>query len=155
GNGAEGTLTLTPNPLNFPDTVVGLPSAAQAVIFTNNSNLPVNFTINGLGGTADFPGVVNPNSCGRAITSLAPGNSCQIAFTFTPTGPGPRSATFTITSNGTARPHALPITGNGAQGTLTLTPDPLNFPDTVVGRQSPAVQTVTVANNSNVPVTIS
>src|SRR5262249_59259 len=66
-----------------------------------------------------------------------------------------RSATFTITSNGTGSPQTVTLTGKGLQGTLTLTPDPLNFPDTVVGRQSPAVQTVTVANNSNVPVTIS
>src|SRR5262249_40625418 len=88
-----------------------------------------------------------------AFGTVSPGGSCAIPLIFIPTGPGPRSATFAIFSNGTGSPQIVTLTGNGVQGTLTLTPNPLNFPDTVVGRQS-TVQTVTVANNSNVPVTI-
>lgn len=45
--------------------------------------------------------------------SIAPGGSCTINVTFTPSAKGFRSASTSITDNGGASPQAVALTGTG------------------------------------------
>jgi hypothetical protein len=49
------------------------------------------------------------NNC----TSLAPGRSCSVAVTFTPTTTGYRSADLTVTDNTQAGTNTVPLMGTG------------------------------------------
>jgi trimeric autotransporter adhesin len=104
------TLTLSATSLNFaPPQLIGTMSGAQPVVLTSTGSSEVVISNIALTGTnaADFR---QSNTCG---SSLAAGANCTINVTFTPSQPGPRSASITITDNTTGSPQSVALTGTG------------------------------------------
>src|SRR5207245_1764632 len=54
------------------------------------------------------------NTCPPLPAVLAPGASCGVSVTFSPTGLGAVSGTLTITDNGVGGPHTVALSGRGS-----------------------------------------
>lgn len=145
------TLGFTPNPLNFGNQDV-LTTGTAVLRLSNPLGAPTvtGITLQALAGTnaADF--AVTANGC--AGITLPQGASCTITVSFKPSLLGTRTATLSVTdSQGT---QSATLTGTGTGPLYSVTPNPLQFPNTVVGKVS-AVQTLSVRNNQTVPMTFS
>jgi hypothetical protein len=104
GSGAQAQLQVTPASFTFPSVVLGA-SATQTLSLANTGTAPINnlaLTI-----TGDFA-IKSPCSS----TVLAPGASCAVTISFTPTATDTRTGSLTITSEGQA-PFTVPLTGTG------------------------------------------
>jgi uncharacterized repeat protein (TIGR03803 family) len=140
---------VSPTSLNFGNQTVGTASAPRSVTLTNSgtgSLLIGSITFTGTH-PADF---AQTNTCGA---SVAPGASCTISTTFTPTNTGPRSAVLSITDNAAGSPRTVSLTGSGKAGQVKLTPGNLVFPTQVLGTPS-APQSVEVRNTGTSAVNI-
>ena len=80
---------------------------------TNNGGLPL--LITSLASSGDF-GMVSGSTCG---TTLAAGGACTMLVVFTPTTGGARTGTLTVTSNAPNSPQTLAISGAGVDFALT------------------------------------
>jgi hypothetical protein len=90
--------------LSFGNQTVGTTSAPVPVTLSNNSSTPV--SISGVSTTGGF--TETTNTCG---TSLAPGATCTISVTYTPSAPGTTTGTLVITEgSGT---QTVNLSGNG------------------------------------------
>jgi hypothetical protein len=152
GTGNAPGVSLSPMQLLFSSQEVGTTSSAQAVILTNVGNMGLN--IASIAASGDFAQV---NNCPRLV--LAPGASCQIGVTFTPTAAGARNGTLSITDNAFGSPHQIPLAGTGTQlpgaaPLVSLTPSSLAFGGQPVGSAS-AVQIVTLSNAGTAALAIS
>jgi hypothetical protein len=114
GIGSGGTAALAPASLVFPAEPVGTSSAAQNVTLTNTGNAALNITNIQL--TGDY---AQTNTC---PATLAASSSCAIKVTFTPTAPGTRNGTLTISDNVQGSPQVVPLAGAGADFSLTTSP---------------------------------
>ncbi len=134
GNGIVPTKVLTPTPaaLNFSDTVVGT-GARQDLLVLNTGTATVKVSAVGLSGPNASDFLTDTSFCGEPATPS--GTGCTLSVSFTPSAPGPRSATLTITSDATGSPLNVKLTGKGVAPTkiLSVTPKAINFPDTAVG----------------------
>jgi trimeric autotransporter adhesin len=118
GMGIQSHLQITPGSLDFGSIAVGA-SANLTLTLANTGTAPLTalaFTI-----TGDYAITV---PC--TLTTLAPGASCPITVTFTPTTLGERSGTLTITSptggQASTSPDLVPLTGAGVgNGSFLLT----------------------------------
>lgn len=138
---ADGSISVAPTTLVFPDTYVGASSAQLSVILTNVGSTTV---VPSLAGGAliertDFA------SDGQTCGTLAPGDSCAFRYHFAPTRTGPLTDRTTIGVNGTNYPILL--SGKGI-ASFTVSPTTLVFPDTVVGSSTP-MQSVVLTNISS------
>jgi hypothetical protein len=107
-----------------------------------------NFTLLNIGdGALNLTGIVasanfsQRNDCGSI---LMPGASCTISVKFKPSSPGTQG-TVTITDNAPNSPQTVMLTGVGT--VVTLSPTSLNFGNQTVGTTS-APQTVTLTNHA-------
>ena len=144
-------LQLSPASLSFGVEVVGTESTLQAVTLTNTggSELAINNVAITGANAADF----NQNSaCG---SSLAAGASCAINVTFAPSQMGQRSASMTISDNGTDGPQTLSLIGDGGESgaNATLSPTSLNFGSQKTGTTS-AAQSVNLSNYGTATLSI-
>jgi len=143
GGGNTATVALSATKLAFSKRVLGTTSSAKVVRLTNTGTTTLNInsmTING-----DF--AISSKTCG---TTLAPGNSCTVSVTFTPTVIGVRNGTLTFNDDAANNPQTVALTGTGTQ--LFLSPTSLNFGTLVVGTTS-AAKSVTFTNVGTTPVT--
>src|SRR5271157_3118296 len=109
----SGTVTLTPNSLNFGNQTLGQPSSPQPVTLTNNQS--VSLTINSsITASGDYS---QTNNCG---SSLNPNSSCTINVVFTPSQTGTRTGTLTVNDNGPGNPHTASLTGVGVQSGICV-----------------------------------
>jgi hypothetical protein len=116
GMGAQSHLQTTPAALSFPATIVGSPSKLTLSI-ANTGNAPVSGIT--LTSTGDYT-ITTPCSS----TILAAGASCAVTLTFTPSTPGIRTGSLTITSSDPNSPLSIPITGSAlAPGAFSLSVD--------------------------------
>jgi phage terminase large subunit-like protein len=107
--GAGTIITVSPLGVNFGDQTVGTTSAAAPVTVSNVGTTAV--AISSIRITGTNPGdFAQTNSCGA---TLAAKTSCIIQVTFTPTATGARSGAVSVTDNGGASPQKVPITGTG------------------------------------------
>jgi len=94
-------------------------SLAEPLTLTNTGNEILTISMLVVGGTnaTDFS---ESDNCGG---NVAPGASCTINVTFSPTATGTRTATLTITDNATSpqSPQVVPLTGLGQDFSLTPT----------------------------------
>ena len=117
GTGVGAQITLAPASLGFAGQVVGSASPVTKVTLTNTGNVAL--TISGMAVSgADAGDFTETNTCG---TGVAVGASCTISLTFKPAGPGARTGTLTITSNGTGQ-TTLALSGTGEDFTAAATP---------------------------------
>src|SRR5208282_4529458 len=95
GTGTAAEVGLSATTLTFGSQLLGTSTPAQSVTLTNNGNLTLSIASLAVTGTnpGDFP---ETTTCG---SSLAAGGSCTISVTFTPTAPGSRTATLTVSDS--------------------------------------------------------
>jgi hypothetical protein len=141
-----GAITLSPASEDFGPVDVGSSSNPPATVeATNESGQPVTFTAITITGPFSIP----LNGC--LAGALGAGQACPVNVEFTPTQSG--SAAGTLTFTGSAGTQTVELSGSGlAAATDSLIPNPLAFPDTPEGQLS-LVQTVTVTNTGDLPLT--
>jgi len=103
-------VALTPTTLAFPTEDIGATSPAQSVTVANTGSGSLFINSAAVPNTLDFTEV----SDGCSGLTLAPGGSCAVSITFSPTAPGTRTASFTLTDNAAGSPQKVPLSGNGA-----------------------------------------
>ncbi len=143
GIGAQSHLQITPATLNFGSIAVGA-SAILTFTLSNTGNAPI-YNL-ALATSPDDFAITVP--C--ALTTLAPGTSCSVTVTFTPSALGARSGTVTVTSSASTSPDQLPLTGAGVvNGTFTLTVNGASTSAATVTSGHPAAYTLTLTPINN------
>lgn len=135
--------------LTFAAQNLNTTSAPQSVTLFSNGNSTVN--LNAIAApTGDY--AVNSTTCG---TTLAAGATCSISITFTPTAGGTRTGTLTVTGDATNSPQSINLTGTGQTGLKTISQNFTSFTYQAqnVGTTS-AQQTVTFTSTGNTTVNI-
>jgi len=99
--------------------IVTVTSPEVAIPVTNTGNTPFQITDVTLGGTNPGDFTIVGTDC---IGFLAPGASCTVRVTFTPTAPGERSATLVFTDTAPGGPHLVGLTGRAPAPTLIVNP---------------------------------
>lgn len=131
--------SVSPSPFDFGNQVVGQTSAAQVFTVQNTGNADLNMASASVSG--DF--AISSDECSG--TSVAPGGTCTISVTFTPTQTGSLTGALTISDNAADSPQQVSLSGTGTQPALSLSTSSLAFGDQAVGTTSTA-QTVTITN---------
>lgn len=135
------TATVTPVSLTFATQAIDTTSAAKNVTVKNTGTtyglIFTSIVISGTNG-GDF---AQTNTC---TGSIAPGKSCTISVTFTPSGTGAQSGILTLTDSALSSPQTVSLTGTG-EAQVTWTPTTLTFASTKVGTTS-AAKKVTLTN---------
>ena len=144
GTGTAPGIALSFTSLTFAPQLLNTASAVQAVTLTNPGTGPLTPVVSASG---DF---AQTNNCG---TSVAPGATCTISVTFTPTVAGMRTGSLSIADNVPGSPQVVGLAGTGATTApaVTVTPVSLTFPPQVLKKPS-AVQTVSVTNTGTTSV---
>jgi hypothetical protein len=115
GTGTAPVAEVSHTGLTFGGQLANTASAAQAVTLSNSGDAAL--TVSNIATSANFR---QTNDCG---SSVAPGASCSINVTFTPSAGGSLSGTLTITdnSNGVAgSTQTISLSGTGQDFTLTV-----------------------------------
>ncbi|HET9281327.1 MAG TPA: choice-of-anchor D domain-containing protein [Candidatus Angelobacter sp.] len=129
---AMNSATVTPAEVKFGIQAIQTTQVQSVNVTSTNGQLLVVSSISITGGFEQF------SNC--TFNS----NACFISVQFTPTVAGPRTGMLTVVSNlGT---FAVPLSGNGAAPTPSLSPTSLSFPTQAVGTAS-APQSITLTNN--------
>ena len=146
---APTTLSLTPTTLPFGNQAVATISAVKKVTVKNTGTGQLTFsniTITG----ADPGDFAQTNTC---TGSFAPGKTCIISVTFSPSATGARSASLELTDDAQGSPQAVPLSGTG-ELQAAVSPATLTFAAETVGTTS-AAKTVTLTNNLSVALAFS
>jgi Abnormal spindle-like microcephaly-assoc'd, ASPM-SPD-2-Hydin len=109
--GSPPSVTLNPSSLDFKDQVVKSASKPQRITLTNTGGKPLyvnSVTINN-DDSNDFS--LSGDTC--TGNTIAPGKSCVIDVSFTPSVTGSRKSTLTITDNAIDSPQRVPLSGSG------------------------------------------
>jgi hypothetical protein len=132
----------SPAQLTFGSEPIGAPSVPLAATIAN----PGTAIARGLTLKASGDFAITASGCGPA---LAAGESCNAQLEFTPTAPGARTGSLTISGASLGlKPASISLTGTGqAQGSLAVNVSNLVFGATTIGRGSEP-QLATVANTS-------
>ena len=142
GTGVAGVLSLSATTVTFHDTDLNTTSSASIVTVSNTGTGTLN--IAGVAATGDFAATSGCNS-----TALAPGRSCTVFITFTPTAVGTRTGMLTLVSDTggtTGTQTSVALTGNGRGAfSVVLTPTSFNFGNQLTGTTS-AVANITISN---------
>ena len=138
-------LSPAPASVDFGTYTVGQTSTVQTVTLTNSGGVPLSdVTTNMSGDFAIAPGL---NNC---PPTLAVGVQCQIAMVFSPTDPGSRSGSLTVTATELSKPLLVPLAGTGVPASgVSATPASIDFGSYALGQTS-TVQKVTLTNNGGV-----
>ena len=109
---AAPAVTFTPTSVTFGSQLVGTTSPPQSITVTNSGSalLFISSAVTRGTNALDFT-EVNDGCSGLA---LAPGTSCSVSITFSPTATGTRSGTFIVTDNAADSPQTVPITATGS-----------------------------------------
>ena len=142
---SNSPLSLAPNSLSFGTVLLGN-SVSLPVTLTNTGSSPINF--NSITATGDY---ATSGSCPSPGQMLAANSSCTVQVTFTPGATGTRTGTLNIATSVSTNPLAVPLTGLGAQSTLTVAPSSLAFGSITVGAS--ANLTVALTNTGGIPIT--
>jgi 6-phosphogluconolactonase (cycloisomerase 2 family) len=103
-------VTLSPTALTFGDQLVGTPSSSQQLQISNTGSANLTISSAAIGGLN--PGDFQVTPC--ALPAIVqPGGTCDAQFTFTPSAPGSRTATFFITDNAGGSPQSVSLSGTG------------------------------------------
>ncbi len=107
-----------PNPsaLSFGNQIIGQASNPQSLTIKSAETEALTIRSISIGGAAASDFTVAGN-CPLAPKTLDGGANCQITVTFTPSGPGSRSAKLTIVESEQADPLTIALTGEGIGAT--------------------------------------
>jgi Pro-kumamolisin, activation domain/HYDIN/CFA65/VesB-like, Ig-like domain/Cep192 domain 4 len=127
----EARLKFSPKHLHFGTEKelggLGKSSAPLYLKLKNPKNRKQDVTIalTSISVTGDFKEDAQDTDCGP---TLAPRTKCKVAVVFSPTGPGVRTGTLTVTSNAALSPIiSVPLKGKGRQGKLKFRPKSHDF----------------------------
>ena len=148
GTGTAPIAGIYPSSLTFQTQAINTTSGAQTIFLGNSGTGAMTFSGSGIATTGDF---AQTNNCGAA---LAPGISCAIAVTFTPTVTGADGGSLTITSNAAPITVSLSGTGSSTAPKVAASPESLIFPTELINVKS-AIQTVVLKNSGTTSVGIS
>jgi FlaG/FlaF family flagellin (archaellin) len=143
------TLSLTPTSLSFGDQGLGATSAAKAVTVKNTGTGQLTFSNIAITGT-DSGDFAKTSTC---TGSIAPGGSCAVNVTFTPTAAGARSAVLTLADDAQNGGQTVSLTGTGV-APVVLSPTSLAFATQPIATSS-AAKNVTLTSNLSSALTIS
>lgn len=133
GTGVAPVASLSPASLTFAAQTVSTTSSSQNVTLSNTGDATLD--ISSVTASGDF---AETNNCG---TTLSAGNHCTVSVKFTPTAPGARTGTLTVTNDAV----------NGSSQSTSLTGAGVDFSLSV----SPSSATVTHGSSVNATVTVS
>ncbi len=137
-------VSLTPTSLSFGNQAVGTASASKSVTVKNTGTTKT-LTLSAITGSGEFS---KTTTCGA---SLAPGATCTVTVSFSPSALGSIDGAITLLDNATPGTQVVSLTGKGV-APVTLTPAILSFPSTAIGKTS-KILTVTLTN-SPTPLTM-
>ncbi len=144
GTGAAApVVSLSSTSLTFTSQALGSTSAPQTITMSNTGTAAL--TIAGITVTGDFAQL---NTCGAG---LAPGASCAINVTFTPTATGSRTGLLTITDNAASSPQVVNLGGGGADFLFSSSPTTASV---IAGHSVSYTITVTPTFGFNAKVTL-
>lgn len=138
GLGTAPVASVSPASLAFTSQLEGTTSTARRVVLQNTGTGPMQ-----VANVIATPPFSETNTCSA---SIAPGASCTISVTFTPTTVGSIAGSLTI--NDDAGTQVVPLTGTGS-APVTLSASTLNLGTVAVGNTS-AAKTVTLRNRQSV-----
>ena len=148
GIGAQSHHQSAPATLRVGTIAIGSP-AILSFTLTNSGNAP----ITGLSLATSLGDYAITIPC--VLTTIAPGASCTVTVTFTPTAIGARTATLTVNSSATTSPDLIPLTGTGiVNGTFTLTVNSATAASATVSSGRPATYTLTITPINNFSGTV-
>jgi len=133
--------------LSFGTQMAGSASGPQSFALFSTASGVAN--IAGIAASGPFS---ETNTCGA---TLAPGNSCTVTVTFSPTSAGLQSGSITVTGNTQNSPLTVRLAGFGTASTpiASLSANQLNFPAQAAGTTS-RPQTVTLTNTGTAALSI-
>ena len=123
----------------FGDQVVNTGSTARGLVISNTGAAPLVISALRLSGSnADSFTVTGQSAC----ASIAPGASCTLSITFTPTSTGAKAAQIVFTSNAdnAAAVNTTTLTGNGIlapRPLVTLSTSVIGFGNVIFGGATP------------------
>ncbi len=152
GSTAVTNVTLTPASKDFGSVLVGTPSSVQAFTLTNTYTQAV--TISSIATTLTDFAATSPD-CPVSPATLAPGGTCTVNVTFTPSATGARPDTLTVSHDAPGLPATASLTGTGTApvGGITIAPTSLSWATVQIGMTSGA-KSVTLTNNSSAALAI-
>jgi hypothetical protein len=138
-------VSVTPDPLAFPDSSIGLPSE-RTVTVTNSGGAGLVMPPGALTVTGPDAGqfTIGADSCSGA--TIPAGGSCVATVSFSPTSSGSKAAGLRISSNAVTSPTVVPLTGSGLAPAFSAIPTSLDFGAVRIGRAG-GPQAVTVRND--------
>jgi hypothetical protein len=150
GTGINPGATLSPGSISFANQVVGTTSNPYPVTLTSTGTTNLSISSIAITGTngGDF---AQANNC---PTTIAPGATCTINVTFSPSQSGPRTATLAVSDNAANSPQTVALTGTGIAPGAGISPTTLSFGNQVIGTSS-AVRKVTLTSTGTTNLTIS
>lgn len=137
---------LSASALAFSAQFVGTTSGAQVVSLTNSDVSAIEIT--DVATSGDFA------DAGQCVGSLAPGASCDISVTFSPSATGTRNGQVEVSTNIFAQPRIVKLTGLGVDTAPApqFSPGSVDFATRVVDTTSDV--TVMLSNSGNRDLTI-
>ncbi len=140
---ASAQTTVSPTAVNFGNVVSGQSSAVMKVTLKNTQAVTLNISSVTVSGS---PYALDPSTTCANPGTLAAGASCIIGVTLTPSSLGAAPAgTLTITDDASNSPQTVALSGNGVAPT-TLSLASWSFGSVVVGTSSP-VKAILLKNN--------
>lgn len=165
GTGIAMTALLSPNWVNFGTQSLNFASPTQTVILANASsgtlnvsNVNIATTSEPAGGGSAFAivgttcGALTLPNGGPVSWTLAANTNCTITMAFTPGASGSYTGTLSVTDNGLNSPQTVTLSGQGAGQNVFNSPTYINFGTQTVGSVSNS-WTVTFNNTSGEAVT--
>jgi hypothetical protein len=145
GTGTQAALSVTPSSVNFGSVAVGS-NDSQAITLKNVGSTSLVISQESVAGTGFS---VN----GFSAQTLAPGNTTTFNAVFTPTAGGNASGSISVTTDASASPTTVALSGTGMQAGISATPSSVNFAGVVVGSSSS--QAIALKNTGTENLTIS
>jgi len=115
GAGGGPAVGLSPTTLKWGKIAVGSTGAAKKVVLTNIGNETLNIATIGTSGDFALATVIQTKKVMPCVNggSLAPGATCEVKVTFTPTQTGTRTGDLSFTDNAPGSPQQVSLTGTG------------------------------------------
>jgi hypothetical protein len=144
----SGDLAFAPKHLDFPPQIVGATSSTSPARSVVLRN-PLGIDVN-VSAITTSAGFAQSNDCGQV---LAAHSSCTIRVTFTPITAGPAMGTLTITDDAANSPQTVTLSGNGVAGVIRISPAVIRFGRQVEGGMS-APHSIVLRNPYKVPLSL-
>lgn len=151
GSGVQ-PMTLSSSSINFGGVVVNTSSTIRTAILQNHQSTPLSISSLAVSPSGEY--ALDPSTTCANPGSLAANSSCVVGLTFIPSSAGPQPAgTLTVTASAANSPLTVALTGSGI-APVTLGPASVYFGNGILNTVS-AAKTVTLKNNQTSPVSIS